>query len=504
MKSVPSIIRQTPGRFIGIIVSVLPIVVCAYVLWHRFALGQVRYFDADELAYLHWAHNVYIGEIPYRNFLLYATPGYLFLLAPLYAFVHGVSILTVGRVVAWLVFVGLGLSLGFLHTGLRGKGLLSWVLPLLFLSFLPLPADKFLEIRPDTLAMLFVVLGMGFEVRAFSAGNNRLWFWSGILYGISVFVLQKSIPFVIVSCAVTLVWAASGKNRLPALLRFAAAGGLVIFMMFVAAIISNPSLAGLMSVWYQLAVLPSEVNKLGAVFYVGPMQFFYPNGLFYGEYGWSIGLLANHAIWMTGLITGSIRTVTPYIANGKKGIWAEWLVGISMLVSAYMFFYGYPMRNAQYLIPTAVFVALYAADAVLVIKQFLPTSVFGVGFTALVIGMLFVDARMTGPKFLLTDADNVAALSYALQTIPRNAYVLDLDGSTIYYRDPYAVSAVPFGQWEPFMSRPLPSLPEALEATHTRYVYQGKLGRLGTLSSRDQAYIASHFTPTYNGELYVR
>ena len=90
------------------------------------------------------------------------------------------------------------------------------------------------------------------------------------------------------------------------------------------------------------------------------------------------------------------------------------------------------------------------------------------------------------------------------KTIPQTEYILDLDGRTLYYPNPYYVCCLPFGQHEPFLSRPLPSLVDALERTKTGYVYEGELKRIQTLSPVNQAYIYRNYTPSGIANLWAR
>lgn len=62
----------------------------------------------------------------------------------------------------------------------------------------------------------------------------------------------------------------------------------------------------------------------------------------------------------------------------------------------------------------------------------------------------------------------------------------------------------PTGQMAPYVSRPFPFLIPALEETETKYIYQGEAKRVHTLTSTDQEYIYTHYTPVLNDVLLVR
>lgn len=483
------------------------------LLWSRLDSSLMRYFDADELAYLHWAHNVFSGHLPYRDFLLYAPPGFLYVLAPMYAFVEGQVVLFVGRTVAFVLYVMTAGAMSYLFWQVRK----SWVavLAAALFVFLPLPQDKLMEIRPDTLAVLLALLGLICEIDAIRL-PRRYWMFtlSGLLYGASLLVLQKTLPQVVVSSVVLFAWMFLGEesvwHRKRAFISFVA-GGVISFGMFVfwvAFVFRDWTVVD--TVVYSLTKLPFEVNRIGEVFGMQADLFFYPNTVYYGLPGWSVGLVANHICWFIGLMAGSIRFVSPFVAHGKKGVWQEMLIAGTWLSYILSFLYGYPLRHAQYLIPIAVFVAFYAADVVLVAWNYLNQRqegrfVFILGFAALCIGIWNVNGQINMPKLMLTNDEDVRILNRAIAMIPKGAYVLDLVGSTIYFADPYYVCCVPFGQWEPYLSRPLPDLPSTLERTHTRYIYQGRLGRVSTLSAANQAYIRAHYrSESADNSLLVR
>ena len=458
------------------------------LLWQKLQLGLVRYFDVDELAYLHWAHNLFTGQLPYRDFLFYIPPGFLYILAPLFWIAHGAAILTAGRVVAFVIFCAITTLVCLLFWQVR-RNWLALVAGILVV-FLPIPADKFLELRPDNLAMALFLGGMVCEVAWFQ-GRRRAAVWSGLLYGISLMILPKTLPGVAVASFLALFY---GFRRHGA---DYIAGLVIPFVLFGVWIIGVARSWGDWSmIIYSLTRLPLEVNKLGTIFWTGPDLFFYPNGLLYGSSGLGAGLLWNHAVWIFGLLVWVVRLMTPFTPRGKKGIWTELLIAGSLLVFTASFLFEYLMRNEQYLIPIAIFVAFYASDGLTFFWQASSGRFRTASF--IVFLMLFwaiyrVNTDITRVKMSVTDTAAVETLRTALTVIPKGAYVFDLTGATIYFRDPYYVSAVPFEQWEQFLSRPLPPLIPTLEATRTRYVYVGN--RLDTLSPEHQEYIKNNFIP---------
>ncbi len=485
-------------------------------LWWHYQLGLIRYFDADELAYLHWAHNVFLGRVPMLDFLMYVPPTFLYLLSLLYIISSGTTIFLTGRIMAWMIFVGICAVLGLLFTLVRGERDKWWLflLPGLFLLFLPLPFDKFIEIRPDNLAMLTVLLGLICQIRLIQYEKQSMAFWSGGFYAVSLLILPKALPQTVIGVVIFACWALWGDQKMRQkrliLMRMFIIGLIFPFMVFGLWVLSvSRSVRELDTIIYSLTKLPFEVNRLGEQFFMQPDLFFYPNSIYYAEAGIGRGLIANHVIWLVGLFVGIVRLMTPFVANGKNGVWIELLIAGSFIIYVFSYVLWYPMRHAQYLIPVAVFIAYYAADAVLMVWNKLRNSLWGAVLFAVVyifgLGFLYETNRtVNSAKLSYTNIENIRELSSALTLIPKDSYVLDLDGSTIYFKDPYYVSSVPFGQWEPYLSRPLPSLSQALETTNTKYIYDGQLGRIQTLSLKDQAYIHAHFSLLPGSRIFMR
>lgn len=453
-----------------------------FLLWGKWQLGLTRYFDADELAYLHWAHNVFAGRVPYIDFFFYVPPGFLWFLSGIYAFFGGTTVLVVSRVLAFSIFVGMCGASGLIFVCMRGtKGIWGskgdwgeriwlFLLPGIILSFLPLPADKMLEIRPDNLAIFIGLIGLLCQIRGKA-------FWAGFFYSVSLLVLPKTLPQV----ALALLLFPSVPLFVGLALPMALFGIWIL------------GIGDFSMVWYSLTRLPLEVNRIGEVFFMQPDLFFYPNATYYGVGGVSRGLIANHSVWIIGLLMGGFRLIT-----GTKP--KHFLVPGMLFVSILMFLYGYPLRHAQYLIPIAVFVSLYAADLLVVLEK----RVGVLGVIGVFGAMIVISFEVNKPKLAWTNAEDKRILQTAIDTIPKNSYVFDLVGATIYFRDPYYVSGLPFGQYEPYLSRKLPSLEEALDTTQTPYIYEGRLGRIGTLPSKDQTYILKRYDTSSTQKIYHR
>lgn len=494
-------------------------------LWWHYRLGMTRYFDVDEFAHLSWAYQMLSGRKPYVDFLFFFPPGFHVFLMPLFALGGGVTPILAGRLVQLVTFVVL-VGVTMLLFWLMRR---SWVAVMagVFLAFLPLPFDKFLEIRPDTLATLFAMLGMVFQVLALQdhlLRAGKRWSWivlSGVLYGLSLLILPKTLPQVAVAFFVLVLmdlvkkyckWRCDRNDKYNT---FAFLLGLAVPLTFFG--LWAMTLGDVGQVIYSLTKLAVEANKISQTFIMQPDLFFYPNTTFYGQPGWSAGLLVNHAIWVVAIFTAAYRLVTPFLAlvitppnplfskEGEGGryhwsVWPEFLVAATFFVHIIFYVQIVPLKHTQYLIPIAVFVAFYAADAVDHLWQkFKVVNILTVVFLLTTFVGLYVlwsvFVLVNTPKLSWTNADTIKQLTAIYRTIPAAEYILDLTGETLYYRHPYIACCLPVGQSAPYLTRPLPSLSEALEQTKTKYIFEGGLKRTNTLLPVDQAYISVHYLP---------
>lgn len=474
--------------------TVLTVGVLLWFLWGKGQLAIARQLDVDEFAYLHWAYHFSIGKLPYRDFFFYVPPGFLVALAPVFWFAHGVGPILAGRAMELFFFVLLCGAMSYLFWQLR-RSWIALAVPVLLL-FLPLPSDKFLEIRPDTLAVLLATIALMFQIRWMR--GRRAWDGglSGFFYSVSLLVLPKTVPNVLVAALITLFslkgerrW---GRKLKPLLVGFGIP--LLIFGLWIV-LFNDPGKA-----LYSLIILPFEVNKVGRLFVMMPDLFFYPNTTFYGEPGYSVGLLTNHVLWIVGLGIGLYRLLTPALHRGKAAMWEELLVAGTFLTQVFFYVQLIPLKHAQYLIPIAPFVAWYTADGINSLWQLMRkktvTMVIFAGLCMFSLGWLIsVFQRVQTPKFALNNREALEALERIFATIPQREYVFDLDGRILYYPDPYYVCCLPFGQFEPFLSQPLPSLSQSLEQQQVRFVYEGPLQRVNTLPSADSAYIHAKYVP---------
>ncbi len=496
----------------GVLAIVSLVLLILFLSWH-YRIGMVRYFDADEYAHMHWAAKILEGKRPYIDFLTFFTPVFHWILSPAFASGWGTTEPFISaRLIMFLIFVGSAMMTGVLVWQIR-KSLWQAVLAGAILAFLPLPFDKLLEIRPDTPATLLMLLAVSFQIIWMKTGKRSLCFISGIFWSLSVLMLTKMLPNMAVGALVGLLYIIGRekgeeyrkKQVFQEILAYI--GGMAIPVLLFG--LWTLTLGNLPLVWYSLTLLPVEANKISRYFIMMPDLFFYPNDIYYGTSGWGREILVNHTLWVIGLLVGLIRLVAP-LQNplGRKNWLAELLVASQCFVQVLFYTKIVPLKHAQYLIPIAPFIAIYTADALGMVYRTAAkkTILQGMFIGVFLIGAYFlvqVFSAAHSRKLEWTNTADLSAVEKLYRTIPMSEPVLDLDGRMLYNPDGYYACCIPFGQFAHFLSRPLPSLPQALEDGHVKYINQGGLKRVSTLPIPDQQYIYGAYRSLHGDDTFL-
>jgi 4-amino-4-deoxy-L-arabinose transferase-like glycosyltransferase len=178
-------------------------------------LSQKRGFDQDEFLHLHVAWSIFKGSLPYRDYFDHYTPLFHLLLVPFFHFfkvdtngADSVAFFLVARKLTWLIS-GLILLLTFWLAKLWRNAEVGYV-AILFLISTEVYWNVALEIRPDPLAVVFLLLYLITIVRAVQRdyGENirkRMFAWSGLFLALSFLSIQK-VVYAFPGLAVGLCW----------------------------------------------------------------------------------------------------------------------------------------------------------------------------------------------------------------------------------------------------------------------------------------------------------
>lgn len=472
--------------------------------------GMTRYFDVDEFTYLHWVVLLSQGKKPYFDFFFLIPPTYLFfylpvvLLAGKTAFVF-LAARTFSLGVAFLLFSLIGVIFGMTR---------SWkyvFLPSLIVAFLPMPSEKFFEIRPDTLAILFAFLAIFFHILWLSGKREKITaFLSGACYSLSVLIMQKTVPFAAVAFlvySIQFISVLKARNiKGNPILYFPLGGILVGFLLFVYFLL----LGNLGTIYYSLAKIALEAYS-AVPFIMEAHLYFFPNQSFYGGPGLAPGLLANHTLWVLGILMGVYRLFTPGILQeGKKnGMLIELLMAGSFLLVCALYVAYYPMKHPQYLEPVAVFIGFYVADFLVLLFGKIEKIhiLLPIPLLVLFIAILYpISTQVNAPKLNWSNAAQLRQLSLLQTMIPKGTEVFDMEGRMIFWPQPYYICCLAIGDFYNNLSQKPVSVLSVLEAKKVPFLFQGDSRRLYTLPFTDRQYIQDNYMTVdgWGDTLWVR
>lgn len=472
-----------------LIYSALSFTILFFFFW-RFRLGLHRYFDMDEFAHLHWGYDLFAGLTPYKDFFYFIPPFFLYPIAFIF-FLFGRSVMAIlqARILMFFVFLGICLVSFLLFKKARNAKIA--LLSILVMSFLPIPFDKTIEIRPDNIAILFSLIGMYLFILKWSKNARRNLFWSGLFYGISLGFVPKTIFFLAVPLIVLAYKFIKDariitfpKNCLQAfkinlqdfLIGLSIPGILVVILLILS---GKPSLA-LLNIF---KVSTSTTAVLGAKFYMRPDIFFYPNDTYYGFGGYNLGFWLNLSIYILGSFWAILKTVSIFSHKESERRIQEFLLGASFFLNLYAFVYIYPLKHAQYLLLTLPFLSFYFADMFENLSTRLINSVKlrNVIFLFFIFIVFVSGRKMMLQKAKWSNQKTFERVDYFLKIIPSTEKIFDLTGETIFFPDGYYFCCLPYGQYEEGIPYQLPNLEKALRDNKVKYVFIQDEGRLSVI-----------------------
>ena len=496
------------------ILVVLTFLLLALVAYFRLRVGLVRYFDTDEFPYLNWSYHMAIGYRPYVDFFFLISPLYLLFHIPTMMLFQGMSSAIAARVSAWILTLTLSALLGTFFY-LWKKNLLGALLCALILLVLPMPSDKFFEIRPDPLAMVFFLSGLLLLFISFKSKKKIVFFFTGLFFALSLLTLQKVLPFIFL-CAFAVIlknFREIGKERFfrssILLFLFGLSIPLGVFTVW-AFSTGSPDV-----VFYSLIKLPVELaewyrySRLPVTFY------FWPNNTYYGTDGTTLGNVFNSILWIFGSGIALLRLIQSTISkipirpfeHLRLSSPPEFTVLLAcLLFLSYGIYYVSLIRFPQYLIPSAIFLSFFIADGLIFSAGRLSGSwISSIFFVSLLIlfgkSFFYVHLPKMYPNRLntsyFTRAEKISS------QIPRGEYVLDLDGITLYYPYPYYFCCLPWPLTR-YPTHTFPSLKDALIKTHTKYIYEGPTDWVGHFNPDDLDYLKANYEQEPGKEYWVR
>lgn len=156
----------------------------------RFHLSLFRYFDPDEFAHLHWAYQIMIGYIPYKDFFIYHIPFYQWFLLPIFLLPQSPEAIIFSRVIMSTMFLICAVIIFHLTYKLTKQ----WIpasLSVLCIIISPIMIDKGIEVRPDILMIFFFLITIWLLFT--KPHSPRFLSLAGLSLGLSMLTFQKMI-----------------------------------------------------------------------------------------------------------------------------------------------------------------------------------------------------------------------------------------------------------------------------------------------------------------------
>lgn len=487
-----------PKRLEKIFLTVFIGGLIVFFLYLRFRLGVERYFDIDEYAHLHWGYSLFAGEKPYTDFFYLFPPFFLYPVAFIFSLLgRNVEAIIAVRIFIFIINIATA-GLLFLF-GKKMRGYLAGLATVFFFLILPLPSDKMIEVRPDLISVLFVLLGLYFFISAEEKGERIFYFFSGLFYSASLCFVPKTMLSLFPVFLVLIYHAYRRRYLFP----FAAGFFLPVLTVLILLFFYGKPEFGIYSM---IGMSAAITNALARKFYMRPDLFFYPNDAYYGFVGYSSPYILNLVIYISSSLFAIVRLVSSFSYDDKKKCLREFLVSTTFFANLAAFVFLYPLKHAQYLIPVAVLIPFYFSDLVF---SLLSKIKFYWLKSIILISILFFAGltawRMYQVKLLWDNKIAMERLKTVLKTLPPKTPVFDLTGTAVFFPNGYYFCCLPYGQYEEALLFKTPDLEKELEKRGTKYVNIGTADRLDVLPIRQAKFIKENFVNFFpDGSMLVK
>ncbi len=479
--------------------------------WFRIFLS--RYFDADELAHLHWAYLQFKGQRPYVDFFYIFPPFFNFLFYPLF-FILGesVSVLVLARVVNFLVYI-LTAGATFLlarevfdppsSSGTSAGKAAELLTVVVFLS-LPMGLAKQLEIRPDNLSVAFFVLGLWAFFRGFFNKKNKWFFWSGLFLGVNTAIVQKGALNAGLALIVMFLLVIFLKRKEFLKITARILQGLILPFLILATYLL---LRGILFEGLEAMVILSPLTNVGIAF--APFWwFFLPNDVYYGGFNNFPWIFNRGLFFLAGM--GVVFLALEFF---KKRKFDQEVVGglsLGLMIVFLIFLLGrLGATFLQYYLPIFPLVSILAAVGLLQGLRFLRLKKWW-GLIAIIsfFGVCLYSSyeAYKGRRDWSNDY-NLEYVADYLEVSKTEDRVFDFWGFYIFRLDGYFVCCENFPYFDRRLQARLPNFLKEIKEKETRFITLPRTGggmvggRMASLSFKDLDFLKENYLLTGVGDI---
>ncbi|MBI3955740.1 hypothetical protein HY339_00635 [Candidatus Gottesmanbacteria bacterium] len=456
--------------------SVLYILSLSIAIGLRLHLALTRFFDPDEFAHLHWAWLIAKGQLPYKDFFYYLTPGFSWILSLFHTIIgDSTNVLIASRLFLFMVY---GLNAAIVYRLSKG----SLMAVLIFLTF-PLTLDKTIDVRPDMVMLLLYFASMMVK-------NS---FLSGVLFGASVLMLPK-----IIFALPALVFLRSHPAKQGETLKKFLAGVVFIGILFLGYLRVNNLIGQFLT-----SITKDSFAVTGGKISFSPLLLLTPYPLIYvTKGGVSLPWAVNTAIWIAG-------TTGLWILLKKResmGIfWALFIAGNILFV------FLFPVPYVQYFLPLSVAASVLAGYALGMKNYELRIKNKGTTLSVFFLHSLFL--ILTSSSFFLQyrervapgaeNAEQLQVIRDVLAVTKPNETIYDMVGSYVFRPDGYFICCHPYGEFANKLAHPPPALRESLTRRQTKFLVMDRVGFVFWQSPEpDKTFLLTHYLPTKYYKIY--
>lgn len=162
--------------------------------------------DNDEVFHVNVLYQMAHGARPYTSFFTIYTPVFHWLLLPVFL-LFGSTFTTFHVLRALMIcFFMVRVMLTAILVRRIFEPFIAYLFVVLLL-FDPFTVFSAMQIRPDNVMLLMVVAGFLLLQNALQTKRTKYYFGSGVFFGIAVITIIKSVPLVMVACAIFCVYA---------------------------------------------------------------------------------------------------------------------------------------------------------------------------------------------------------------------------------------------------------------------------------------------------------
>lgn len=433
----------------------------------RLHLSLTRAFDPDEFAHLHWSYLFLTGNVPYRDFFFIIIPAYQIFLFPVFLLGQSAIVPIAARILQFVLFIITAILVYRVSLSFFKKQTGALLSALIFVSF-PMTIDKTVDVRPDMLMVVMLLLAM----------LTTKSFLLGLFVGASL-VIHPKIIFAVPMLAYLFATSSKKFRIVPAAIGFFVP--VLLFFLYLAYQHVLP--AAYTSIFRDAIAANAGKGHFSPLLALSPFPLVYLT-----EGGVSLPWIVNSAIW----VLAAIGLILLWIKQRKTALAMTlyFAFGIGLL-------FVFPVPFIQYFIPLTVMASILAAYAI--INKNISVINFIIVITVISSFFLQYRERALPPA---SNSEQLQVLRDVLAVSRPDETFYDMVGSFIFRPDGYYICCHPYGEFIHILTS-LPTLQQSLIAKKTKFLVMDRVGFVfWQTPTHDLSFLLSNYLATKYNKIY--